>query len=146
MAEVLRKEVREAVAALIRNNLPSGLVATTYAYKVGDFRGVSPVVAVVSSRGRVVPNTLRSQLVQYTFEVHTFVLYADAANAWTEQDAENLMDNLYDAIMTILYNRELVRSLKYDSIEQSDASLVREVKIGGVQYLNEVTPITVTIM
>lgn len=139
-----RKQAREYLAgqlqgALVGTGLPAQAV---YAYQVGDFQGQSPVV-VVSSGGTLRERfTFKGTKPSYTLTVHVFVLYADETGAWTEENAEDALDDIEELIAGVLAANQ--RSPYWEAISARAPSQTSSVMVGGKEYRTEITSLELT--
>ena len=133
-----RKEARQHLAdllsvALVGTGKPAQAV---YAYQVGDFQGQSPVV-VVSSGGSVRERfTYTGTKPKFNLTIHVFVLYADETGAWTEQDAENALDDIEQIIGATLAANQ--KTAYWEALTPVNISQTGGVMIGGKEYRTEV--------
>ena len=142
MATINRKAVREALATYLDGALPSA--EAVFPYQVSDFAGKSPIVYITSSgssREKFTGVGFRST---FKLNIHTFVLYPseNTGAGYTEQDAENILDDLeYQIASAILSigSHALIKAISYP--EQSNAD--NAVEIGGETYLHEVVPVEI---
>jgi hypothetical protein len=138
MTTTSRKSAREHLAgqltgALVGTGKPAQAV---YAYRVGDFQGQSPVV-VVSSGGTLRERfTFKNTRPVYTFTIHVFVLYADEAGTWTEQDAEDALDDIEEIIASTIQANQ--KSPYWETISFDAPSQTAGVMVGGKEYRTEV--------
>ena len=136
-----RKTLRKAYATLLQNNLvgTGKLVQATYAYQVGDFGGKSPVV-VVSSGGALRQRlTFQGTTPIFWLNVHVFVLYALQDKSWTEDMAEDALDDIENALASL--NDANQKGTYWDTVTQEERSRTDSVVIGGLEYRTEVFPI-----
>lgn len=134
-----RREVREAIAALIKSQSTS--TELVYSYLPSDFAGASPVIVITGAGSERARTTFMGMKVAFHLVVEVFVLYADpnATPPWTSQDAENTLDALEADIATIVSNNpagSCWQALTYETV-----SAVSKVSVGGVSYLYEAIPL-----
>ena len=86
-----RKLAELLAAALVGNGLPAQAV---YAWQVGDFAGQSPVVAVTSGPANHEPNGFGCDKAVFQLFVYVFVAYAVPGAGWTEEHAEDALDDI----------------------------------------------------
>jgi hypothetical protein len=132
-----RKEAREALATMLQNSVPSA--EAVYAYKIGNFEGKSPVLAVLSAGTMRTPITFAGLRPTFYLEIHNFVRDAIEAQGWTEEDVENTLDQVEEEIgRAFELNRtsEIWQAIDYDS-----PSTIRDVVIAGVPYVEEIIPV-----
>jgi hypothetical protein len=137
-----RKTLRKAYATLLQNNLVGNgkLVQAVYPYQVGDFSGKSPVV-VVSSGGSLRQRlTFQGSTPNFWLNVHVFILYAIEDKSWTEENAEDALDDIENAFATI--NDTNQHGSCWDAITQEERSRTDSLVIGGLEYRVEVFPIS----
>ncbi len=137
MTDTNRKNVRAQFATLLSTAMVgTGLpVQAVYDYRVGDFAGNSPVVTV-SSVGAARPAfTFRGAKPVYRLQVDVFVLYAMEDGTWTEEQAEDALDDIEKLLGDVIAAN---RSTAYwIGIEYVDVSQRVDVTIGGVDYIRE---------
>lgn len=134
-----RPEARRKLAALIKGSVPE--LVEVYAYKVSDIQGRSPVMAIVSGGYRPKQLAADAFWTTYYFTLNVLTLYSDVASGWTEEKAEDMNDTIVEKIVNALFESRVTQW--WNSIEVENRSIVDEVHIGGVTYLNEVIPISV---
>lgn len=131
-----RKEVRELLTTLLQG----GVQGTVESYQT-DPAGRSPLVQIVSS------GSLRNDIRKggssgpLMVSVHCFVVHADPNSSWTEEDAENAIDDLEYQVVTCLEANQ--NTSLWTSIGWEMPSMVDRVSIGGVPYLYEVIPLVI---
>jgi hypothetical protein len=142
MAATNRETARDSLTTL----LTSALVGTgkpaqaVYGYKVGDFQGQSPVVLVTSAGSERAEATYSQWRNTFSLSIMVFVLYADPATGWGEDDAEDRLDLLEKTIAdTLRANYSYAGG--WDRIIVDGASQVLEVDLAGDQYLLEIIPV-----
>lgn len=137
MTDTNRKNIRAQFASLLSTAMVgTGLpVQAVYSYRVGDFGGKSPVV-VISSAGAVRSSfTFQGAKPSYRIQVDTFVLYATTDGTWTEEDAENALDDIEKLLAdTIAANRA---NDYWIGIDYVDFSQRIDVTLGGLDYIRE---------
>jgi hypothetical protein len=141
-----RQTSREALAAL----LSAGLTGTgkpvqaVYAYKIGDFKGQSPVTCVTSGGSARKRDGMESVFYnRFRLIIQNYVLYADPSAGWTEQNAEDRLDLIEKSIAEVLLANPSTANwiwLEYDGQSQ-----VLEAVIGGEMYLLEIIPVIVEV-
>lgn len=138
MITTSRKDAREHLASqlegvLVGTGLPAQAI---YSYQVGDFQGQSPVV-VVSSGGSLRERlSFQGMKPKYTFTIHVFVLYADEAGTWTEQDAEDALDDIEEIIAGWVASNQ--KSPYWEAVSFDAPSQTSSVMVGGKEYRTEV--------
>jgi hypothetical protein len=144
MTTTTRKDIRATLAALLAANVPSA--QAVYAYQVADFQGQSPVIALTSSGSERAPMTLRGARSTFWINAHVFVLYADAASGWTEEMAEDALDQVEGEIAAVVGNPDNARSVSWEAIFYNGRSNADQAAvIGGETYLHEVIPLQVEV-
>jgi hypothetical protein len=132
-----RKACREALAVGLTNAVP--LAQVVYAYEPHDFDLNSPVVTVNSMGSERPRGTVAGTYATFYFDVAVWVLYSDSANNYTEQDAENLIDQIEQQIAAYLAApREQVLWNKLSVNGQTQAGYQ---VIGGNVYRTEIIPL-----
>lgn len=138
MATINRKDVRQMVTTLLK-----GAVQGTVESYQTDPAGRSPLVQVVSA------GTFRNDIRrlgaagQVMLSAHCFVIHFDEKSSWTEEMAEDEIDDLEFQIAESFasnQNTELWMAINWEM-----PSLVDRVTIGGVPYLYEVIPLVVEV-
>lgn len=151
-----RATIRTGLADLLRARLvdsPLELAERVYSYQRGDFieqlDGVDTIltpVVIVTSAGSDYASAGQAKLGHpaHRIEVHTFVLYANSAVGWSEEQAEQRADELMAEIYrVILANR---RNLPHwQSIQFAAPSETHFVVIGGVTYRQEILVLLVRV-
>lgn len=134
MAVASRETCRDGLAAL----LTSGVTAAqaVYAYQVGDFAQLMPVVRVLSSGGARPPMTQQGVRSVFYFEVQWFVLNVDPEAGWTEANAEDKLDEVENQIMATIDSND-GKTAYWDALELADRSQVTKGVVGGRTYLIE---------
>ncbi len=145
---VNRSVGRKALASLLSAALTgAGKPAqAVYAYKVGDFKGQSPVVIVTSAgsqREKIMLSTT-TRRVSVFLDVFTFVLYADPATGWTESDAEDRLDLLEKSISDVLVDN--VNTANWNNLTVDSKSQIDSVVIGGADYARELIQVKLDIV
>lgn len=138
---VSRAEARKALATELTTALPTAQVV--YDHMKGGFAGQSPVVRVMSAgseRRRFTPQGGRGEL---HFTVQFWVMYASPGNNWSEEDAENAIDQLeYELAEYVDSNRQ---GNPWKSLEYSTRSGIELVRLEGKPYLIEDVPIVMKV-
>lgn len=130
-----RKEVREAFAQLVRTNVTAA--QEVFEYLVADFVGKSPVIVVASGGRQPKPFTNRGTRPVHYLDVHTFVAYAESNGAWTEKDAEDMLDQLATALDAVVAANQ--KNAKWEAITQDEQSRTDSEIVAGVEYRREIT-------
>lgn len=138
---ISRQEVRQELARFLTGRMESA--EKVYAYQKADFGKASPVVYLTSSSSHRQKLTGRGYQSVFVINAHLFVLYASKGGNWTEEDAENTLDQLEfelaNAVLDIQNNR-LISHIRYSGASNADDTAV----IGGETYLHEIVPLEVT--
>lgn len=135
MISTSRKDVRQHFAGLLSTAL-SGTAQAVYAYRKGDFAGSTPVVTVSSLGSIRNPLTFQGMIPSFRLQVDVFVLYNDPASGWTEQNAEDKLDDIEEAITAVVAANQVVSS-KWEGIDFAGWSDRVDISIGGVEYIRE---------
>ena len=132
-----RKSLRQALRTLLKAEVTSA--QEVYAYQKARIYGQSPVVAITSAGSERERFTMQGSRLAATFDVHVFVLHSDGATAtWTEEDAENTLDDLEQQIAQAC-DRNPVKVNGWGRLAYAGASDARNLtKIEGVDYLHEI--------
>ena len=144
-----RKTVRDALAALLATALVgAGLPAeAVYAYRVADF-GKKRSIVTVSGGGSNHPRfTNQGNRSTFYLYIHTFVLYSDAAQSWTEANAEDQLDLIESTIEGVLASHRRYAGY-WEAIDYADRSNVVDLDLteyGGNEYRVEVTPLKIEV-
>jgi len=139
---------RAAVRSQLATLLASALVGAgkpaqaVYAYQVGDFDKLSPVI-VVTGAGTGRGNPLITDPTDFFLDVHTFVLYATEDGGWTEQQSEDRLDLLEKSISDVI--KDANDSGLWESIVPNGESQIDGLEIGGLEYRHEVIPVRVVV-
>lgn len=143
MSATNRKTIRKAIADLLKVGLvgEGKPVQAVYDHQVGDFNGQSPVVVVSSGGSLHEPGSFDGSHAAFWLNVQVFVLYASADGNWNEEDAEDALDDIDEAISGIFSDNQV--SLHWQSITQDERSLTDGIEIGGVEYRIELISIRV---
>lgn len=134
-----RAEARSSVATLLQNNVPAA--QEVHKKKVGDLAGKSPVVVVLSASSGRPKLTTRGSRSEFFLEIHTFVLDALQDGSWTEEQAEDKLDECEQQVAQALATNQETND--WNTIDYDGNTKIREVIIGGHAYLEEITPIKV---
>lgn len=147
MAATNRELVRDGLAGLLQTALVgSGKPAqAVYNYKVGDFQGQSPVVLVTSagSNRRHTGYTAKYEN-EFSLLLHVWVLYAEPGTSWGEDDAEDRIDLIEQAIAEVLSANKSYAGYWY-SIDYNGDTQIVEGNLGGSDYLVELIPVRVKV-
>ncbi len=132
-----RKTVRKSFAALLTSALvgTGKLAYTVKAYRWGGIQGQSPVV-IVSSYGTLrQPLTFQGTRPAYQLQVDVFVTYSTEDATYTEETAEDLLDDIEQVIAGVIAANQ--RNTNWEAITQSDWSTREDIAIGGADYIRE---------
>jgi hypothetical protein len=142
-----RETPRDALATLLNTALVGvgKPCQAFYGYQVTDFGGQSPVAMLVSAgsdRDQQTMSTRRKSF--FSFQVVSFVLYADPGSSWTEANSQDTLDTIEQVVdETVAAN--LVTS-DWDDIGYDGRSQTGIVQIlGGDTYRYEIIPVKVTV-
>jgi hypothetical protein len=140
---ISRKDVRKEIASGLATAL-SSLVVAVYDHQKPVEAGLSPCVRVfgLASQRPIVPATGRRS--RFRFNVQAWVLAYDRNGAWTEEDAEDRLDDIEQAIAAWFGDNQLGHL--WTAIEYAGFSAVSAAVIeGGESYLVEDIPIEVQV-
>lgn len=132
-----RKVCRQALATLLASSVT--LEQAVYNYQVGDFQGQSPVLVVTSAGTEQTPGDFEGDDTTFYFNIHVFVLYADPDASWTEQNAEDTLDDIEKQIRAMIADNQVTAN--WSMIRLADRSVTRPIVIGGDEYRHEVFPV-----
>ncbi len=138
-----RKALRRELARLLAEALAGAgkPVQQVLAYRAGDLLGQSPVV-VVSSLGSSRPQlSFQGTVPRHRLQVDVFVLYADPASGWGEEQAEDRLDDIEQAVADFI-DAHPVWDGFWQGIDRSEWSERVDVEIGGKEYTREVLVLT----
>lgn len=135
---ISRKQGREALATLLKNSVPAA--QAVYAYKIGDIQGQSPVLSVMGAGTMRTPVTFAGNRPTYYYEIHVFVLDAISAQNWSEQDVENTLDQVELEVGRAIETNRVAPNV-WQALDYAERSLIRDVEIGGVPYVEEIIPV-----
>lgn len=133
-----RKALRQALRTLLAAEVTSA--QAVYGYQKARLAGQTPIVAITSASSERERFTMAGSTLAAVFDVHTFVLHsngATGATTWTEEDAENMLDDLEQQIAQAC-DRNPVKANGWARLAYKGATDARDlVKIEGVDYLHE---------
>ncbi len=130
-----RKTVRDALTTLLSTALVTGgLAQAVYGYRVGDFRGQSPVVVVSGAGSRRARLTRQGSAATFGLQVDVFVVYA-VTGSWTEAQAEDALDGLEAAIAGVVDANQV--TAQWQALDYGEWSQRVDVEVGGVEYARE---------
>ncbi len=132
-----RKSVRKAFATLLTSSLvgTGKLSYTVKAYRWGNIQGQSPVVIVSSAGTMRTPLTFQGTVPSYQIQVDIFVAYSTEDSTYTEETAEDLLDDIEQAIAGVIAANQ--RTANWEAATQRDWSTREDITIGGVDYIRE---------
>lgn len=137
-----RKTVRTRLAALLKAAVPSA--SQVIDHYTNDFGGISPTVMVVSGGSMRPPLTARGQATRLYLAIQVFVS-AKTSDAWTDDQAEDLLDQIEYEIGQALDSSQVQNDGTWDSISQDSSSLIDKVVVND-PYLFESIPITIEVL
>lgn len=135
-----RATLRSTLAALLAGHLPTA--QRIYAYLPGTLGGETPIVALASAGTRRERMTARGSRPVFYVDVHVFALYASTTDGWTEEDAEESIDQIEAGVRDFIDatpTGEHWRSIRY-----GDRSRIDTILEEGFTYRHEVIPLEVT--
>lgn len=139
-----RETARDALATLLNTALVGAgkPCQAFYGYQVADFGGQSPIAMLVSAGSERDQQTLSTRRKSFfSFQVISFVLYADAASSWTEANSQDSLDEIEnvvdETIAANLTNGTTWADLGYEG--RSTTGIVQVV--GGDSYRYEIIPV-----
>ncbi len=140
-----RKECRKALADFLRADL-STLVDSNWVldHQLTDFDGATPIVQVTSAGVDWDNATMRGGKNIYFLSVESFVLHKHTESGWTEAMAEDLIDDIGEAVLDCLV-RNKSKGL-WMKIRLHERTLVTRTAVSGLTYLYEVFPIILEVM
>jgi hypothetical protein len=143
-----RETPRDALAALLNTALVgSGKPCQAfYGYQVTDFRGQSPIAMLVSAGSERDQQTMATRRKSFfSFQVVSFVLYADPASSWTEANSQDALDAIEqvvdETIAANLVNGTTWADIGYDGRSQTGIVQI----LGGDTYRYEVIPVRIEV-
>ena len=128
-----RQVIREALATALLIAIPD--YEEVIGHTTQDFGGKTPVATVLSAGSDRPPMTAVGGRSTFFYSLNHWVLYASEDDSWTEQNAEDKMDDLERQLAQFVHaNRSTTHwnDLAYDS-----RSIIRNIPIGGDTYLHE---------
>jgi len=140
MTTANRKLIRTALAEVLGREITHA--QAVYAYQKAKIAGQTPVLCVTSAGSAREPITMQGSSLTALLDIHVFVLYSDSASGWTEEDAEDRLDDIEQQVATVVdqYRRSTAWSrLAY--AERSDAR--SPIVLEGSTYLHEVIPVEI---
>lgn len=155
---VNRKTYRQLLANEIGQALTNaGVVQKVYPFRVGNFNGQSPVVTFTSAgsdRRQEITGSVDAET-SLMFAIDVFVLYADQVSNWTEENAEDAIDDIEQVISDwVMTNSNGLSRIEASQVgwfelvfneRSATGSLLQAEKLGGQEYRRERMTITVFI-
>jgi hypothetical protein len=136
-----RKNLRQALATALTTALTS--VQAVYRYQRGGFEGQTPVVRVMSMGSNRIRLTPLGSAAELYFLIQIWVLYTDTAAGWSEEQAEDRLDDIDAQLASWLEGNR--KSTDWQAIDQTGRSFVQIVRFQGRPYLVEDVPVTVKV-
>lgn len=138
---ISRESVRKELHGLLQVGVPSAQAVV--AYQASDFEGKSPVVMITGAGTSRDTMTFDGMKARFFFGVSLFILHADPASGWTEEEAEDLIDQVeYEVAKTFEANQ---RSQYWEAIVWEESSLIDRITVSGEPFLLEVIPVAVEV-
>jgi hypothetical protein len=135
-----RKRIRHALADLLRGEIT--LAQAVYRYQKANLKGQTPVLCVTSAGSRREPLTMQGSTAGFRYDIHVFTLYKDASGAWTEEQAEDMLDDIEQQVAATCDKYR--KSTAWARLVYADPSDARTpVTLGGVTYLHEIIPVAI---
>ncbi len=141
MTTISRKEVRQELAKILKGRMVSA--QAVYSFQVANFGKASPVVYLTGSGSRRAKLTGRGYQSTFKINAHLFVLYASKDGSWTEENAEDTLDQLeFELAVAVLdvQGNKIISEINYSEASNADDPVV----IGGETYLHEIVPLETT--
>lgn len=132
-----RKTIRTQLGTLLEAELVgAGLpLQALYPYRVADFNNQSPVGVLSSGGSDRTRKSLEGAGAIFYFEFFVFVLYATLDGTWTEQNAEDALDDIEAALAQFLV--DYYSTAHWVSLRLVDRSEIVDLNIGGQEYKRE---------
>lgn len=148
MASTNRETIRDALATLLSAGLTGAgnPVQAVYGYLKSDFEGQSPVVIVQSGpirRGTPTVTDDWDNLIR--LNVLVWVMDADTASSWTDQNVDDKADEIEAAIADIILANRKGANWAEMNYADEPTNIVR-VTIGSTPYVVEEIPIDVQVL
>jgi hypothetical protein len=137
-----RKTSRELLASLLTTGVTAA--QAVYAYQVGDFGQLSPVLRVLSLGAARPSLTAEGNQSVFLLEVQVFVVNVDPDSGWTEQNAEDKLDEVEQQIADVIEDNDSNNGT-WNALEHAERSAVTKAVVGGETYLMESIPVAVTV-
>lgn len=131
---ISRALIRNEVASLLQNGVPSAQEVVNYQTAPA---GRSPFISVLSAGSLRKPwQPLGSKAY---LGIHVYVLHADPDSNWTEEDAEDMIDQVEMEIVDVIVANQT--GPYWSGIESEVPSIIDRTIIDGVPYLHEIIPL-----
>lgn len=137
MTVINRKDIRSALATALTTNITAAKYVADY---LADPQGQMPAVTLTSVGSGGNPLTSDGDTLQHKILIHLLVIAGKSAS-WTNENAEDLLDDIRAALDTYIEGNSLTVSGKLYTIERLGDSDISRVAIGNEQYLDETVPI-----
>lgn len=137
---ISRKAIRLKLADVLRANCTQA--SEVKAYQPGTL-GATPGVYVRSMSAERPPLTVRGKFTRFVFDILVVVRRSDGS-IWTEDKAENLLDDLESAVCQTLTDNRVVAGV-WDSINYVMPSVIEQYLADGVPYVIEAIKVTVEV-
>jgi len=128
-----RQAIREAFATALAAAIPD--YQEVIGHTVQDFGGKTPVATVLSAGSDRPPMTMEGGRTTFFLSLNNWVLYSSEEDSWTEQDAEDKMDDLERQVAEFVHSNR--RTTSWDYLAYDSRSIIRTIPIGGDMYLHE---------
>lgn len=140
---VSRKNIRTKIAELLLAVCPSA--SEVLAYQPSKI-GATPGIYVRSMSADRPPLTVRGKFTKFQFDILVLVLQSDrnATPPWTEDKAEDLLDDLEAEVCAMLTTYRVVEGY-WDSIDHSQPSNIEHFVDEGVPYIIEAIHVVVEV-
>lgn len=134
-----RQTIRETIASGLSAAVTSAQAVYTHAS--GDIAGQSPVLRVLSAGSLRQPLSQRGNRALFYLTIQVWVLYADPDAGYTEQNAEDALDQIENQIAAWLASSNSIAQV----INFAGRSAVTAVDLGGEAYMVEEIPLEVSV-
>ncbi len=130
-----RKKIRKKLAFILKGTMRSVQAITPYE---PIFEGQSPILFIISAgsnRGYLTKQGLNNE---FYFDVHTMVLASQEDDGYTQENAEDLLDDI-DAEFALFLNNNRECDGYWIAIDQVEMSNARTAVIeNGEKYIQEI--------
>lgn len=133
-----RKFIRKTFKAILSGGISE--VQKVISGQVDDFKGQSPIIVLDSAGSTRTPIAVGSSYPDHKIDLFTFVLCSDPENGWTEENAEDQLDDIECKIGDLIDANQ--QSAYWNAISYVQPSEAITVTIGGVDYRREVTTLS----